>query len=146
NDTSALPSVEYVYNLDEMRPVSLLTRLRVISGQPQTLDSYSFMDGIGRERQTKSPISTGKRIVSGQMIYNGRGLAIKTYLSYTATASSSYVYPNTSKPFSSTVYDGLGRVTKVTAADGATASSSYLDWTTTETDANGHTKDTLRDA
>ncbi len=146
-DSTAFPTSEYQYVLNATPPHAIVSSARVTSGSTTTLVTYEFMDGIGRKRQTKAPETGATQILSGGVVYDARGLAAKAYLPYSVSGvTSGYVPEDVSKPYATTVYDALGRVVQVTHPDGTTSSTSYSDWIVTATDANGHTKESVKDA
>ena len=146
NDTDAKPTLSYQYFLNASAPHKIISKQRVNSGQDETLDSYAFLDGLGRTCESKAPYSDGKQILSGIVQYNSRGLVESAYAAYQVDFSSDYAVPDYGKPHTSTLYDALGRVTRVTNADGTYAGKSYSGWDETDTDENGHSKGYLKDA
>jgi len=146
SDTFILPTLSYQYNISTAPPQSIVSNARILSGSSATLDTYTFIDGMGRKRETKVAGSSGTQIVSDMVDYDPRGLTSNAYVPYTVSASTSYVAENTSIPKSTTTYDGLGRVTSVTAPDGSTTTTTYQNWSQTVTDANGHAIDYTNDA
>jgi len=146
-DTLALPTVSYQYVLNAGGPTHhIVQKSRIVSGQAATMDSYTYFDGLGRTRQTKAPATTGKQMVSGMTALNARGLTSKSYLPYIAPFSAGYISEDPAKLHSQATYDALGRVLTTTAPDGTVSQKSYSGWNETVTDANGHTKDYIKNA
>lgn len=52
-DTSALPTVETVYDFDGIAPECVINKQRKKSGETDTLDTYTYMDGFGQKVQVK---------------------------------------------------------------------------------------------
>jgi RHS repeat-associated protein len=146
NDSDSMPTVSYSYSINPSPPHSILASARVASGQSGTLDTYTFFDGLGRTRETKAPGTGGNQIVSDIAAFDSRGLVAKNYLPFTTAASNSFTAPDSGLHFSSTLYDALGRVTSATHPDGTVTNKSYQDWTETVTDANGHARNSVKDA
>jgi RHS repeat-associated protein len=145
NDTSA-PSTSYEYTINAAPPHKVVTRQRINFVQSPTLDTYVFLDGLGRKCETKSPMPNGKQGLSGIVKYNSLGLVENTYLPCSVAASVDYSQPDYNKPFSKTEYDSLGRVIKVTNPDGTFSSTIYSDWSETHINEKGVAKDYVKDA
>ena len=128
--------------------IKVTNQARVNHGQPATLDTVEFYDGLGRLIQGKARGErTGEYVVSGHTEYNGRGLPWKQYLPFFVTTSIDTLDQlNTSQPFSTLEYDSNGRVIKSTSPDGNFSTVAYDDWVTTGIDENGHMQKTFVDA
>ncbi|MBL7130493.1 MAG: VCBS repeat-containing protein [Candidatus Omnitrophica bacterium] len=151
---SPLDSVEYPtssieYHLETL-PIKIISHQRQISGSPDTLDTLSFYDGLGRLIQTKSESEqANKFVVSGQTEYNSRGLPYKKYLPFFDTNYSFLdCVPISQNPYLPAVidYDSQGRVTQSTNPDGTYSNIIYDDWITTTIDENGHKQKSYFDA
>lgn len=71
-DAEALPTVSYVYTVSS--PISVVeTRQRETSGEAQTLDTYHYIDGLGRTRAKVSEDAGGTYAVTEALLYNARG-------------------------------------------------------------------------
>jgi len=146
NDTAALPTVSYEYDLFPTPPSRSVVHTRIQSGQPEELTVYAFTDGLGRTIQTRSPAEDpSKQIVSGAIELDDRGLVIKQWAPYLEEFSSSYVpvsspapRPEPLAPPVVYVYDVAGRLLTATDPNGSVSSTSYDDWSVTTTDANNH--------
>lgn len=151
-DTEAYPTVFNIYNLASAPPHSIVQKQRIEhhqDGRPEsdrTIDTYTFIDGLGRSRQTKSPGTNGTQLVSGRVNFNDRGLPEKLYAPITVNASSSMSLVNSTVPHSTVEYDDLGRPVRVTNPDGTFSSRSYSNWLETIFDENGHKVETIKDA
>lgn len=145
-DSAALPTLTYQYAINAAPPHSVTTNARITSGAASTLTTYAFFDGLGRARETKAQGTAGTQMVTGISAFDARGLVAKSYLPYTVSFSPSYVPEDLTKPHTTTEYDGLGRVTRVINPDATTIQKSYVGWSETDTDANGHVKDYVKDA
>ncbi|WP_224756479.1 RHS repeat domain-containing protein [Streptomyces sp. col6] len=76
------PTQEYVYTIDENKPVVIATKsLNNTGGQ---ITSYQLLDGFLRERQTQAPGPDDGSIIS-DTFYDERGLAAKTFAPYYVT-------------------------------------------------------------
>ncbi len=146
-DTITSPTTESILECypDYMRVVG---RQRVKHGSAATIDSVSFVDGIQRAIQSKSPSHlSGQYIVSGQTEYNSRGLPIKQYLPYFSTDSMDVITPiDPAQPHAQIDYDSMGRVVRTTNPDGTYSTVEYDDWTTYSINENGHMQSSTFDA
>ncbi len=71
-DSSQLPTVGYEYDLKA--PVSTITtHAREVSGAADTLDKYTYVDGLGKTRAEAMADVGGGFIVSKASIFNSRG-------------------------------------------------------------------------
>jgi RHS repeat-associated protein len=145
-DNTTFPTTEYQYLISTSPPHSIITKSRVEHGVAGTLDTYTFIDGLGRTIQTKTPMPQGKQLVEGMVTYNSRGLVDRRYAPYVASVTGSFERLPASPTFSITEYDLLGRVIRVTNPDSTKAETSYSNWSETVTDPNGHRKTYSRDA
>ena len=121
---------------------------RVTNGSSVTISSVSYYDGLGRLIETKSLGPTaGQYMVSGQTVYDNRGLPITKYLPYfTSNNLNTMDSINTTVPSSQVIYDPMGRIVTKTNPDGTYSSVKYNQWVTTTTDENGHMQQTYVDA
>jgi RHS repeat-associated protein len=151
-DTESFPTISFSYNFKSQPPHSIVQKRRVEHHQDgvletdRTLDTYSFLDGLGRTRQTKSPGEEGKQIVSGRIDFNERGLPVKKFAPITVNTSSSMSPVSDTTPHATFEYDPLGRTVKVLNEDGTSSSMSFADWLESSFDANGNRKDALKNA
>ncbi|MBK8424218.1 MAG: VCBS repeat-containing protein [Elusimicrobia bacterium] len=151
-DTAAHPTVAYEYQVQPTPPHLVLEKRRInhhqegVPESDQTLDSYTFLDGLGRVRQTKTPGAAGRQIVSGGHTYNARGLVGESFASATVLFSTSMAVLPANTPKTLAEYDALGRVVGTVFPDGGTAGAAYFERVTTATDPNGRKKETLADA
>ena len=140
NDTSALPTIAYQYDLSSTPPSRTVVQTRIQSGQPGVLTVYAFTDGLGRTLQTRSPAEDPtKQIVSGGVELNNRGLAVKQWAPYLDASSTSYVPMSLVSGLAPPVtyaYDPPGRVIQTTEPDGTMATVNYNNGETTTTVAN----------
>jgi YD repeat-containing protein len=158
-DSEAYPTVTNSYNIfkltrlfGEIFPHSIVKKQRVEhhqDGRPEsdrTLDTYTFLDGLGRTRQTKTPGTDGKQVASGQVDFNDRGLPEKTYAPINVVFSPSMSVVVSTVPHSTIEYDSLGRTVKVTNTDGTVFTKDYLGWLESSVDEDGHRKEVLKNA
>ncbi|MBN1622407.1 MAG: VCBS repeat-containing protein [Endomicrobiales bacterium] len=144
-DTYFVPTLSYTYNIGTP-PHRIVTKQKVYHNSNETLDTYKFLDGLGRTMQTRSPNFDNHQIVTGDVVYNCRGLIENAYLPYVDDFSTGYETPPTGKPKTTTEYDALGRVTKVTNPDSTYSTTVYYGWEETITDENGNQKSFHRGA
>ena len=147
NDTNALPSVEYEYDLTSV-PNKVIKHIRIVSGAPEVLTSYSFYDGAGRALEVKTDAEDpANQILSGVAEYDHRSLVTKQYLPYFVNKSSSYIQPDyVYQPYTEFEYDCLGRAIKVTNPDDTFSTVEHSDWSVTQTDENGNYTTRVNDA
>jgi RHS repeat-associated protein len=134
--------------------------------RPDTIDTITFVDGLGRMIQTKkdATVFTGPdtlpadvMVVSGRTIYDFAGRAVTEYFPVTEPRGPGNTTLNTTldtvQPTVRTV-DVLNRVTHSTLPDGTQTSTSYgfgpdrsgaTQFEEVATDANGNTKRTYSD-
>jgi RHS repeat-associated protein len=146
-DTEAHPTATTDYTLKEIPPHSIVRRERLehykegIPGSDQTLDTYTYIDGFGRARQTKTPGVAGTQSVSGAVTFNAEGLIEKQYLPTTATFSTMMVKVSTTAPHSSYSYDALGRLIQWTNPEGKSSFSSFKNRVETMVNAVGQKRE-----
>ena len=146
-DSLTYPTVIYEYQTRINYRV-LIARKRIEHGPSATLDSYAYVDGLGRTLAVKSPSAiAGKYVVSGQVTLNNRGLVAKEYPPYFSTKDYNVLeLPNAATWGTTYEYDVLGRKTRTTFPDENYAVSSYTPTTTSVIDPNGHKTVNVRDA
>ena len=146
-DSVALPTEQKTYNIQSSY-IAVTDTARVSNGSSATISTVSYYDGLGRLIETKSLGPTvGQYIVSGQTVYDNRGLPITKYLPYfTSNNLNTLDAINTTKPSSQAAYDPMGRVITKTNPDGTYSSVTYNQWMTTTTDENGHKQQSIVDA
>ncbi len=99
------------------------------TGEPYVLE---FFDCLGRTLRTVTENAQGQKIYT-DVVYNAKGQVIKTSEPY---------FPGTTVYWNTNSYDAAGRIVSQTDAGGNTTAYSYNGFTTTTTDALGHS--TLR--
>ncbi|MCI0530231.1 MAG: FG-GAP-like repeat-containing protein, partial [Nitrospira sp.] len=154
-DSTTNPTKIYIYDnpptlRDGIAPEGTLVKKREVNGQSGTLDSYTFVDGLGRTIQTKTEAPetpTPNQQIVVDTTYNSRGLVDKVSVPYQIAATTDYSTPNpTVKKMTTEYNDPLRRMTKVINTDNTYTTYSYDKWTTAIIDANGHKKVETRDA
>ncbi len=143
-DTPTLPTISYEYQLSSTSPSRTTVHTRIQSGQPGVLTVYTFMGGLGRIIQTRSPAEDPtKQVVSGAAELDERGLTMKQWTAYLDNASTSYVSYMFIAGLSTPVayeYDAIGRLIKRTDPDGTVSQVDYNDGETTTSAANQQTQ------
>lgn len=151
-DSETYPTVSNEYNIFQSPPHLIVRKQRIEhheEARPEsdrTLDTYTYIDGLGRSRQTKGPGEQGKQLATGWVEFNDRGLPEKTYAAITVEFSTSMAVVGASVPHSTINYDAQGRMVKVINADGTSAERLYSGWENTLLDENNHKKDFIKDA
>jgi RHS repeat-associated protein len=118
-DSEELPTVRYEYSFGS--PVSSLdVYQRERSGESGTIDTRSYVDGLGREVATLKESSNGQYTVTGQTAYANTG---DPYIEYHPYEVSSFSLPAGAPPASvpsrDIFYDAAGRVRRTTLEDGS---------------------------
>ncbi|MBF0618719.1 MAG: VCBS repeat-containing protein [Candidatus Omnitrophica bacterium] len=146
-DSVTYPTTSYEYLTNTTYRV-LVTHRRIEHGLTATLDSYAYVDGLGRTLAVKTPSATaGQYVVSGQVTFNNRGLVTKQYPPFFSSSDYSVLeLPSVATSGTSYDYDALGRKIKTTFADGSYASVSFSPTSTAVVDPNGHKTAQVRDA
>jgi len=146
-DSIDYPTTSYEYDLTSI-PSKVISHRIEVSGQPSTLDSVSFYDGLGRLIQAKTESEDpAKFVVSGQTEYNSRGLPEKKYLpKFTTNPIDSMDSIDPTDPHSTITYDAMGRVIQSTNPDATYSTVQYDDWSITTIDENGHMQKSYSDA
>lgn len=113
-DTSALPTVSYVYDLTAA-PVRLAVARRIASGSPDTHTTYEFSDALGRRIAAIAPGEGGPghgHLVTDFRRYSGKGhiaeTAVPYYVDHVDTPA--YLPPPGDVQRVSMRYDALGRL------------------------------------
>ncbi|MBF0386827.1 MAG: VCBS repeat-containing protein [Candidatus Omnitrophica bacterium] len=146
-DSADYPTTTYEY-ITKTNYRVMIAHNRIEHGQSATLDSYVYIDGLGRTLSVKTPsATTGKVVVSGQVTSNNRGLVVKEYPAYFSTSDYSVLeLPGTANAATTFEYDALGRRIKAVFADGTYAATVFSPLSTTVTDPNGHRTIRITDA
>ena len=146
-DSLTYPTTTYEY-LTKTNYRVLVAHRRVEHGLPTTIDSYTYIDGLGRSLVSKTPSATaGTYVVSGHASVNNRGLVIKEYPAYFSTSGYDVLeLPVTTRSGTAYDYDAMGRRVKTTFADGSFATNSFTPTTSSVIDPNGHKMAQVRDA
>jgi len=144
-DSAALPTIEYAYFVDGVAPEGVRTKARVNSGASATLDSVSFVDGFGRQIQSRVDAEpAGQQVVSNKF-YDRLGRAAAESIPYFASYGN-FSQPDVSVRNISHVYDALDRETKTVNTDNTFKTAAYRLWNVTFTDENGHSRIQSKDA
>jgi len=136
NDQGATPTIAMTYVPDAM-PAYAMTKLKDIQHLGDTIDTVTFVDGLGRVIQTKKDMecdadscgtttpATGMS-VSGLVQFDSRGrVASQGQPIFDKQAQAVFVDVNDTNSTKYT-YDSIGRTVKVVGPDGATTTMEYL--------------------
>lgn len=116
-DSMARPTISYTYELGD--PVSrLVTLRRETSGADDVLTSYSYVDGKGRDLQTRSEAAGGLWRVIDALEYDARGKLFRKYTPH-FDPSPEYGLPDSGTPSTTTFFDAQAREVRVLLADGS---------------------------
>ena len=128
--------------------IKIISRQRTEHGQPDTVDSVEYYDGLGRLIQAKTVSADADQfVVSGQTEYNSRGLPEKKYIPRFTSLSLDEIDPiDPGQPHTFIHYDTVGRVTQTVNPDGTFSDADYDNWTVSARDENGHQQKSYFDA
>ncbi|HSW87828.1 MAG TPA: FG-GAP-like repeat-containing protein [Candidatus Saccharimonadales bacterium] len=144
-DTTSLPTISYQY-FDGAAPQGTLVSKLKVSGSSPTFDSYTFIDGLGRKIQTRTPAQdTTKQIVS-DTFYDTTGQVSKQTVPHLDTLVNSYANPVAGSKSTDTTHDPIGRVISIINPQGTSKTTAYNHWVETNTDENSHQIKNYRDA
>lgn len=138
-DSSASPTVAYTYTWDGAAPELTIKKQRSDAyGTYATFDTYTYVDGLGRTIQVKTP---GEQTawIETSTVYTNMGKIYYTTVPFGVASSDFNSAPDTTKK-TSFEYDALGRVTKATNPDGTYSTKSYSLWTVTDIDEKSQKK------
>ncbi|HET8661435.1 MAG TPA: SpvB/TcaC N-terminal domain-containing protein [Micromonosporaceae bacterium] len=163
--STALPTISFEYHPEAADPWAASRRLDSFRSATDTVDEVIFVDGLGRQIQTKrdATIHTGdataaqdRMVVSGKVVYDLAGRAVDTYYPVDEPLGQAGVF-NTgvdSVAPTHTDYDVLDRKTLVRLPDNTTTSYAYgfrpdrsgaVRQMTTTTDASLRVRQTFAD-
>jgi RHS repeat-associated protein len=141
-DSLSLPTDVYEYHLNEAKDGLswIVIRKREVSGVGAndgqgTVDSYQYVDGLGRKLGTKEEGDNSRWIYSGATAFNRRGTESRRWLPY-STASNSYQPPDPAMAFRINSYDATGRRTVTDNPDNSTSKMNYNPLSTDTYDEN----------
>lgn len=124
-DTLELPTQVFSYTLGGAVS-AVTTESRVRSGTADVFRSVSYVDGLGRQLQTRTDGEDGKVVVRDAMTFNARGKERDKFLPYYATTPTlAYSPPDASLPKTSAMYDPLLRQVRTTNPDGTFGRTEY---------------------
>lgn len=146
-DSINYPTSQTVYEIFSDH-TKMTTMDRIKHGKPETIDTVTFYDGLGRTIQRKRESGTpGQYIVSGQVEYDIFGRPEYKYLpQFTNEGLNIITAIDTGKPKTQFIYDNSGRVVQTINPDGTYLNVQYDLWTTAAIDENGHRQETDVDA
>jgi YD repeat-containing protein len=108
-------------------------------------NTYLYEDGLGRNLQQRKQFKGSNNYAVKDWTYNNVGLLNSESLPYLASSSARTSATTTGQLFTTYTYDALQRPLTIANAVGTT-SDAYNTWSVTTTDANGKTKDYIKDA
>ncbi|PIQ86896.1 MAG: hypothetical protein COV74_02960 [Candidatus Omnitrophica bacterium CG11_big_fil_rev_8_21_14_0_20_45_26] len=124
-----------------------------LDDQPQTgyLTTYTFLDGLGREIEKRSPAEDvsqpfDRQIVSGVVTFDELGQTKEQYVSIFENFNAFYVPPSPETPHAIFTYDAVGRRTQIDYPDGTNSTVVFDDFERILKDQNGHRKRHTQDA
>ncbi|MFJ6459760.1 polymorphic toxin-type HINT domain-containing protein [Streptomyces sp. NPDC091387] len=130
---SQTPTKEFVYTIDEGKPVAVASKsLNNTGGQ---ITSYELFDGFLRSRQTQGPGPDSGSIIT-DTFYDERGLATRTFAPYYITDAPSIQLfkPNDALSVETQIratYDGLNRAVQTQQVAGNSGEGQVLNTTKT---------------
>jgi RHS repeat-associated protein len=110
-----------------------------------TSDSYAYVDGLGRQLQSRAQSGTANVFVTKDNVYGMAGELVRESLPYFSTGASSTVATSSAYLYTTYTYDPLGRIASAVTNIG-TSTNSYGGWSTLTTDPNGNRKQFINDA
>jgi RHS repeat-associated protein len=121
-----------------------------INGNPIEITSVRYVDGFGRQIQTKTEWEGADTYLTTGTVYDESGNVKHQHLPQLKTGNTYDPNFDETEPGTTNTYDALGRPTATTvphgAGDIATTTTKYDRWTATVTDARGFKKDFINDA
>lgn len=122
-DSATYPTQRFEYHLAD--PIShILTRSREESGKPDTYDTVSYFDGLGRKLQTRSEAEAGQWLVSEAASFNLRKGIQWQWLPY-FDASPDYATPGLTRSHTVIAYDARSRSIKEINPDSSFRTTTY---------------------
>lgn len=126
-DSESLPTEQYEYNVSS--PLSV-TSIHARAGSGDTLDSYKFIDGLGRIRAEMTRNDADTFAVTKAALFNSRGKESFVAAPFACTAPVSdcplYGLGLASKSGTSDYYDAVGRLIRVLNPDSTFTGVKYL--------------------
>ncbi len=157
-DSEQYPTIDYEYryfeydaqgNPNPTKPNRKIIRARIDHGQPQTLGTYTFIDGLDRPIQSRTPAENpAKQVVTGMVELDKRAQVKYSYNSYFEDFSQEYVPLDQGRniPKTEIFYDALGRTQRIVHPDGTVLEKIFGDWEKTIIDQEGNQRKEFFDA
>lgn len=139
-DSSSFPTVNYQYFNDGVAPEGTLVSKREVSGSSGTIDTYIWVDGLGRKTQTRVPAEDMSNQIVTDTFYDPTGEIAKQTVPHLDVLSTSYLTPLSGIRNTTTSYDPIGRVSIIINPKGGSKTVAYDHWKETTIDENGHIK------
>jgi RHS repeat-associated protein len=151
--TSGIPTYQYVY-APAARPAVVQQRRLMQRDAAVYQQSWTYVDGLGREIQTQRADVTPNLLVASSKAYDSMGRVLYSSSPYSATgiAGAGYLTPtwNGIANYSRAGYDDLGNQTRTDTMSSGTVlwstTSRFDAWQQHRTDANGNSVDQSYDA
>ena len=161
---TGVATIRFEYHPEAAVPWAITRHLDKFRSATDTIDTVMFIDGLGRQLQTKtdSTVHTGVSsaaadvmVVSGRATFDHVGRTVESFYPTTEALGTPGVFrptPDTVQP-TRTAYDVMDRTTSVTLPDNTVTATSYgfgsdrsgaTQFATTVTDANGNSEKTYR--
>jgi len=135
-DSSAYPTVEYIYSDMGFAPENITVLKRVSPGTSDTSYKITEYDGLGNIIYDMFEYDSQNSIISQYYYDNKSRLVLQTHPYFNEISSYGTRF----------YYDVMDRITNVTIFDIEIASKSYDHWNTTVSDGNGNQRSYVEDA
>ncbi len=148
-DSEEFPTQEIQYDTSVV-PNRIITKVKSSASSdpnPQYLTTFTFVDGLGRVIQKRSPAEApNQQIITSVVEFDARGNLKHEYVPYFESFSTNYQPVNQNNPKITYDYDPMGRIIKTTYPDLTFSRIIYDDFVRTEIDRNNHQKRISQDA
>jgi len=139
-DNTTYASVSYQYSVDGIAPEGTLVSVREASASAGTVDTYSYIDGLGRKVQTRGDAEDSAKQNVVDTYYDPTGQVLKQTVPYVASNSATFATPSAGIRNTAMTYDPIGRVSIVTNPKGDSRTTAYFHWKVTNIDEKGAIK------
>lgn len=139
-DSTNNPTTQYTYYVDGNAPDGMLVSKRETASASAVLDTYAWVDGLGRTIQTRTETENTLQQIVSNTFYDANGQVKKMSVPHFDTYSTAYATPVSNIRNTSTTFDAINRPLVITNPKGDEKSITYDHWKQTIIDENGHTK------